>query len=142
MSIKVDIITPERLVYSDAVDHVVVPAADGEVGIFKDHTPLLTKLGAGDLRLVKGNNTDHIALTGGFLEVEDGNRVSIFAETADMAGEIDEEKTRLEAERLKQELSGTKKEEFDWDQAELALKSAIAKLKVAQYKKSSPKQHS
>jgi len=136
MKIRVNVTTPEKLAFSDDVDFLAVPAADGEIGILPNHAPLLTKLGVGELRLKKGEETQFLALEGGFLEVRQGNQVDIFAETADMAEEIDEEKERLEAERIKYELQNpAHNEEFDYDKAEVDLKRALLKLKVAQYRR-------
>ncbi len=98
-SIAVEIVTPERLVKEAQVDSVIVPAIDGELGILPNHAPLLAQLQPGAIRLNQNGNTELFAVSGGFIEV-DKNKVSVFAETAEMATEIDEERARQAAERF------------------------------------------
>jgi len=131
MSLNVEIITPEKLVYKDAVDFVAAPAYDGEIGILPGHTLLLTQLGMGELRLKKGMETFVLAVTGGFLEVHGKDEVSILAETAETADEINIEEERLKAERAKAVLE-TKEKYTDAEllQAEMAIKSAIMKMQI------------
>jgi len=139
MPLHVDLITPERQVFSDDVDFIAAPAVGGEIGILPNHAPLLTQLGLGDLRLKKGTHTSHVAVTGGFLEVQKGSRVSIFAETAEMAEEIDLERARLELERAKNQLKAEEQtEKFDYAAAEAALARAILRLKVAENRRKAP----
>src|SRR5438552_9434547 len=102
-TIAVDIMTPERLVMQTQADSVVVPAAEGELGILPHHAPLLAELQPGEIRLRRGGHTELFAVSGGFIEVEK-NHVSIFAETAEMAHEIDMERARQAAERAKAEV--------------------------------------
>lgn len=145
MTIKVDVITPEKLAFTDHVDMVVAPAIDGEIGILPGHTPLITRLGVGEIRLKKGNETEYLAVAGGFLEVHQNDEVSVFAETADMAHDIDLEKERLEAERYREALRKPSPEGvFNLEQAEIALKKSLVRLKVAQLrgaKRGHPKNH-
>lgn len=133
MSIHVDIITPEKLALSDEVDFIAAPAFDGEIGILPGHTPLLTKLGVGELRLKKGEDVQYFAVSGGFLEVHKENYVQVFAETAEMADEIDVERAALAAEKAKSKLEVAKTltpEELA--QVEMVLSRAMVRLKVAQ----------
>jgi len=135
MTLNVEVITPEKVVWKDEADFVAAPAFDGEIGILPGHTRLLTKLGLGELRLKKGDDIQMIAVTGGFLEVHDGSQVSVFAETADMAGEIDLERERQNAERARTVLkSKGQYSDIELEQAEAAIKAALLKLKVGQAK--------
>lgn len=89
MPLTLEIVTAERLVFSDDnVDMVVAPAADGEVGILPHHAPLLTLLQIGELRVKKGADEQSIIIAGGFLEVLD-NKVTILADVAERSEEID-----------------------------------------------------
>lgn len=133
MSIKVELVTPERLVFHDQVDFIAAPSVEGEVGILPGHAPLLTRLGVGELRMKKGNDTRYIALTGGFLEVQGGSHVSIFAETAEFADEIDIERAKQAAEKAKVKLTQAK----DLTAAELAaveaaLSRALLRMNIVQ----------
>ena len=84
------------------------------------------------LRLKKGVETQVLAVAGGFLEVCSGSRVAVFTETAEMAGEIDEERARLAAERAKEEMRKVKDPEgLGMEKFEADLKRALLRLKVA-----------
>lgn len=108
MPLTLEIVTPESRVYSDTIDTVVIPTAEGEVGILPGHIPLLAQVENGELRVTKNGQTQWLAVSGGFVQVE-GDRVSVLAEHA-----IDEEK-------------------IDENAVEAALKSAQAKLKEAEH---------
>lgn len=132
--IQVQLITPEKLAFSEEVDFIAAPTPDGEIGILPHHAPLLTRLGAGVLRLKKGNNTHTVAVSGGFLEVQGGSRVSIFSETAEFAEQIDVERARLAAERAKAQLKTPQADltGAELAQVEAALSRAILRVKVAE----------
>ena len=101
MPLLLEIVTPERLAYSDTVDSVVLPGSEGELGVLPHHAPLVSTLGVGELRIRKGGAEESFAIVGGFLQVRP-DKVVVMAETADMASEIDLEKAqeaRREAER-------------------------------------------
>ena len=129
--IHVELITPERLALSENVDFIAAPAAMGELGILPHHAPLLTQLTNGVLRLVSGGATRFFAVSGGFLEVQKGSRVSIFAETAEFAEDIDVERARLAAERAKQTLVDADLTGKELAGVEAALTRALLRLKVA-----------
>ena len=129
-SLAVDIMSPERLVLQTQADSVVVPAADGELGILPNHAPLLAQLEPGTIRLRRGENVEFFAVSGGFMEVIN-NHISIFAETAEMAQEIDLERARLAAERAKAKLKAAKTD-VDLAQAEAARRRAVARLRATE----------
>jgi F-type H+-transporting ATPase subunit epsilon len=126
----VDILTPEKVVVQKEADSVVVPAADGELGILKDHAPLIAELQPGQIRLTQSGSTETFAVSGGFVQVLD-NKISVFAETAEMAQEIDVERAKQAAERARAALRGSRDEE-DLAKAEAALMRALARLRVVE----------
>lgn len=133
MPIDVELVTPERLVFRDQVDFIAAPSTKGEVGILPGHAPLLTQLGVGELRLKKGSEIQFIALTGGFLEVQKGSRVSIFAETAEFAGEIDIERAKQAAEKAKAKLVQAKDlTGVELAAVEAALSRALLRMNIVQ----------
>ncbi len=133
MTIEVELVTPERLVFKDQVDSIVAPAFDGEVGILPHHAPLLTRLGVGELRLKKGSEIHYVALTGGFMEVQKGSRVSIFAETAEFASEIDIERAKQAAEKVKTKLVQARDlTAMELAQLEAALSRALLRMNIVQ----------
>lgn len=131
MPLRLDIVTPERLAYSDDVDEVIAPGSIGELGVLPHHAPLLTTLGLGELRIRKGGAEESFAIAGGFLQVRP-DRVVVMAETADMASEIDLEKAeqaRREAERV---LEAGFVEPSDLAAARAALQRALLRIRVAE----------
>jgi len=130
MTIAVDIMTPEKMVLQTEAESVVVPAFDGELGILPHHAPLLAQLEPGEIRLRRGATVDFFAVSGGFVEVEN-NRISIFAETAEMAHEIDVERARQSAEKAKEVLRSPAPD-LNLAEAEAALRRALARLRVAE----------
>jgi F-type H+-transporting ATPase subunit epsilon len=131
MPLQLEIVTPERLVFDETVDSVVLPGSEGELGVLPHHAPLISTLGVGELRIRAGGHEDSFAIVGGFLQVLP-DKVVVMAETADMASEIDLEKAqeaRREAERA---LEAGHAEAADLAQARLALQAALLRIRVAE----------
>jgi len=131
MPIRLEIVTPEKRAYSDDVDVVILPGSEGELGILPHHAPLLSLLGAGELRIRKGGTEESFAIVGGFVQVRP-DKVVVMAETADLAAEIDIERARearLEAERA---LDAGLVEPADLAQARAALQAALVRIRVAE----------
>lgn len=133
MPIHLEIVTAERVVLSDDVDQINAPTKDGRVGILPRHAPLLTILDAGELDIIKGAVRTPFAVSGGFMEVL-SNRVTILADTAERADEIDEARAD-EARRRAEERIAQHKSDQDMAIAEAELRRALIRLKVAQLKK-------
>ncbi len=104
MSLNLEIVTPEKRVYTDTIESVVLPTVEGEVGILPGHLPLLTQLDAGELRVMKRGKPEVLAVGGGFVEVA-GDKVSVLAESAIDVEEIDETAVEKAMERAQQALS-------------------------------------
>jgi F-type H+-transporting ATPase subunit epsilon len=131
MPLQLEIVTPERRVYADEVDMVLVPGIDGELGVLPHHTPLVSLLGAGELRIRKAGDEESFAIVGGFLQVGP-DKVVVMAETADMASEIDLERAqeaRREAERA---LESGFHEGADLAAARAQLQQALLRIRVAE----------
>ena len=131
MPLRLEIVTPEKLAYEDEVDSVVLPGSEGELGVLPHHAPLVSTLGAGELRLRKGGQEESFAIVGGFLQVRP-DKVVVMAETADMASEIDLEKAqeaRREAERA---LESGFHEGADLAVARAALQTALLRIRLAE----------
>jgi F-type H+-transporting ATPase subunit epsilon len=107
MPLTLEIVTPEARVYSDTIETVVIPTAEGEVGILPGHIPLLTQVEHGELRVTKNGQTVLLAVSGGFAEVE-GDRVHILAEHAITEEKIDEKAVEDALKRAEQQLEETK----------------------------------
>jgi F-type H+-transporting ATPase subunit epsilon len=132
MPLLLEIVTPERLAYSDTVDSVQLPGVEGELGVLPHHAPLVSMLGVGELRIRKGAEVESFAIVGGFLQVRP-DRVMVMAETADMASEIDLERAleaRREAERALEGAAQT--DAVDLAAARAALQHALLRIRVAE----------
>jgi F-type H+-transporting ATPase subunit epsilon len=131
MPLQLDIVTPERLAYSDQVDEVIAPGSQGELGILPHHAPLLTTLGLGELRIKKDGAEESFAIVGGFLQVRP-DRVVVMAETADMASEIDLERAQAARREAEKALEAGFVETADLAIARAALQRALLHIRVAE----------
>lgn len=129
-AIKLDIVTAERVVFSEDVDVLVAPGIEGQLGILPHHAPLITMLEPGELRIKTGETEVRLAVTGGFLEVRP-DRVIILADAAEREEEIDIERAetakRRAEEKLKELPAG-----IDTAQVEAALRRSLTRLEVAE----------
>lgn len=123
-----EVVTPERIVYSQDVNMVIVKGAAGELGILPNHIPLVTPLKIAPVTIKKGNSSEHLAVNGGFMEVRK-EKVVILAESAETPGDIDVERARAAKGRAEQRLA-SKQDEIDFRRAELALQRAMNRLDV------------
>lgn len=130
MPLLLEIVTPERLAYSEEVDAVNLPGIEGELGVLPHHAPLVSMLGVGELRIRKGGVEESFAIVGGFLQVRP-DKVVVMAETADMASEIDLEKAQQARREAEQALEG-RVEAVDLSAARAALQQALLRIRVAE----------
>lgn len=130
-SLKLDIVTAERVVYSQDVDAVIAPGIEGQLGILPHHTPLMTTLQAGELRVKRGGEEDSLAISGGFLEVRP-DRVIILADAAERAEEIDIARAEAAKQRAEQRLADRHAAGLDETRAEAALRRALTRLTVVE----------
>ena len=107
MPLTLEIVTPDARVYTDTIDTVVIPTVEGEVGILPGHIPLLAQVEHGELRVSKGTEVQHLAISGGFVEVE-GDRVHVLAEHAITEEKIDEKAVEEALKRAEKELADAK----------------------------------
>src|SRR3989338_3756889 len=129
MNLQFKIVTPERIVFEDTVDAVILPTTEGEITVLPHHIPLVTLLRAGVLRIKKGNEETPLAVSSGIIEV-DGKRIVVLADTAERADELEEEKierARAEAKRGMEEKRGDAE---GYAEATAALERELARLKV------------
>jgi len=127
MALTLEIVTPEARVYSDTVDTVVIPTVEGEIGILPGHIPLLTQVGAGELRVLKNGKTELLAIGNGFAEI-DGDKVSILAESAIAEEKIDEAAAENAMRRAEEALNG----KASLDVAEVERLESIVRSAVTQ----------
>ena len=129
-TLHVEVVTAERELYNGEANLVSAPGSEGRLGILPRHAALLTTLAPGDLRIELNGAEEPLFVSGGFLEVSDDN-VTVLADTAEHAEEIDqaraEEARRRAQERLAQAQSNVERAEL-----QAALERAIARLRVAE----------
>lgn len=104
MAIHVEIVTPERQLVSDEVDMVTLPGADGQMGVMRGHAPLLSTLDIGEIILHRGSDSQYLAVSGGVVEIRP-DKITILADTAEEAEEIDENRAEEALERARQSLA-------------------------------------
>jgi F-type H+-transporting ATPase subunit epsilon len=129
--LELEIVTPERQVYADTVDAVMVPGSEGEMGLLPHHAPLVSMLGVGELRIRKGGAEESFAIVGGFLQVRP-DKVVVMAETADMASEIDLETAQAARREAERALESGYAEGVDLSMARAALQQALLRIRVAE----------
>ncbi|ADG83718.1 F0F1 ATP synthase subunit epsilon [Thermincola potens] len=127
--VKVEIVTPERIVFSEDVEFVVVPGEEGYLGILANHAPIVAALKIGVMKVIQNQKEIKLAISGGFMEVSK-NKLVVLADTAERGDEIDVARARAAKERAEQRLA-SRTHDIDLVRAELALRRAIARIKAA-----------
>ena len=123
-------VTPERLLLSEEVEEVTAPGREGEFGVLPGHTPFFTLLKVGEVMYRSGGKENYLAVSGGFAEVLP-ERVTILAEAAELAHEIDVERAKRAKERAEERLKELAPLDVEYAQALSALERALTRLKVA-----------
>jgi F-type H+-transporting ATPase subunit epsilon len=127
-SIKLQIVTPDRLLVDEQVDEVQIPGSEGYFGVLPGHTPLLASLAVGEMWYRKGQETTYLSLAFGFCEVLP-DRVTILATLAERAEEIDPARAEEAKKRAEERLAAAARD-VDYDRARLALQKSLARLQV------------
>lgn len=128
MTLRVDIVSAEKSLYSGEAEVVIAPGQRGELGIYPRHTPLLTILKPGSVRIKVPNQTEEelVYVSGGILEVQP-HVVTILSDSAIRGADLDEAKA-LEAMRAAEEAMKDKAATIDYAQAQAELAQAVAQL--------------
>lgn len=125
----VEVVTPERVVYSGQAEMVIARGVQGDLGILANHMPLVTPLKTAPVRIkTDGEKEVKMAVSGGFMEVR-GDKVTILAETAELPGDVDVERAKAAKTRAEKRLS-EKYPDLDFQRAERALQRAMARIDV------------
>ncbi|BCV25383.1 MAG TPA: F0F1 ATP synthase subunit epsilon [Firmicutes bacterium] len=136
-TLKVDVVTPEKIAFSGEVERVIAPGIEGSLGVLPGHAPLLTELGTGPVVLKRGGQVIELAVSEGFLEVMP-QKVVILAETAERAEEIDVARAQVALERAQAELECARDRQ-QHAQALAAVRRAANRLHVVEdYRKRKP----
>jgi F-type H+-transporting ATPase subunit epsilon len=129
-TLHVEVVTAEGEIYTGEADMVIAPGTEGELGILPRHASLLTSLKVGELRIKLGGAEEPLFVSGGFLEVFN-DTVTVLADTAEHAEEIDQARAQEARRRAQERLAQA---QSDIERAELvgALERAVARLRVAE----------
>ena len=126
-TIRLELVTPERLLLSEEVDEVVAPGYEGEFGVLPEHTQFLAILNVGMLRYRKGSAMNRVALGGGFAEVTP-DRVVVMADTAERADEIDLERAQRARDRAEARLKELSLDDETYAKAYAELQRALVRM--------------
>ena len=137
-ALELVIVTPERQLLRESVVEVVLPGANGCLGILPGHAPLITELGVGELtyRSAGANHSGVLAVVRGFAEVLP-DRVTVLAETAERAEEIDLARAEAAKARAEKHLASGDPN-IDWDRASIALQRSVIRIQVARKRRGAP----
>lgn len=132
LTVQVDVVSAEESIFSGLAEVVIVPGVAGELGIYPRHSPLLTRIKPGSVRLKLPNETEDmlIYVSGGMLEVQPFV-VTILADTAIRGADLDEARA-LEAKRVAEEAMKNRTSDIDYAAAQAELAEAIAQLHAIQ----------
>jgi len=133
---RLEIVTAERMVYSEDIDALVAWGVEGQLGILPHHAPLMTMLQPGDLMIRKNKEEDYFVISGGFLEVRP-DKVIVLADACERADEINVTRAE-EAKKKAQETMKASPMSAEAASAEAALRRSLARLKVAEKKRRKP----
>jgi F-type H+-transporting ATPase subunit epsilon len=136
--LKLEIVTPEQIIFSDFVDFVSAPGEEGELGILPRHAALVSILQPGELRIKKGEDEIFIAVSGGFMEIKQDN-IIVLADVAERDDSIDAQKAEEAKRRAEKALTEVKNSRIDKSEAEAALRYELARLKAVKKRKNKDK---
>jgi F-type H+-transporting ATPase subunit epsilon len=137
-SIQLIVVTPERQLLRESVVEVTLPGLDGQLGVLPGHAPLMTELGIGELAYRTSTSSQPVVLAviSGFAEVL-ADRVTILAETAERAEEIDLARAEEAKARAEKRLAAGDTN-IDWDRANIALQRSIIRIQIARKYRGAP----
>jgi F-type H+-transporting ATPase subunit epsilon len=127
--LRLEIVTPEKKIYSDDVESVVVPGSEGELGILTDHVALMTMLQPGELRVLKDGKELRMAVGSGFVEVSD-NKVAVLTDMAVAESDIDDTAAEEAIARAEAALRDNKLNDEEYATVRASLQKSIALVRV------------
>ncbi|MBQ3060658.1 MAG: F0F1 ATP synthase subunit epsilon [Desulfovibrio sp.] len=130
-TLQLEVVTPDKTVVSAQVEMVVCPGVEGEFGVLPQHVSLLSALKIGALRYRAEGKDEYVFISGGFADVNN-NVLSVLAESAEQAADIDAARAQAARERAEKRLA-EKQEGLDQVRAEAALQRAMTRLQVVQF---------
>jgi F-type H+-transporting ATPase subunit epsilon len=127
--LTLEIVTPDRAVVRESVDEIQIPGSEGYLGVLPGHTPLLTTLQVGELWFRQGDDRCYVSVAFGFAEILP-DRVTILAQVAERAEEVDVDRAQEAARRSRDRLTRAPVE-LDFERARVSLMKSLIRLQVA-----------
>jgi F-type H+-transporting ATPase subunit epsilon len=138
-TLELEIVTPDKLLVKEPADEVQIPGEAGDLGVLPGHAPLITELTIGEIAYRHGAKTSHLAVAWGFAEVLP-DKVTILAQTAERASEIDVPRAQTAKARAEEALKNPTPD-LDYEATLNAIKRAEVRIKVALYAQEGTIQH-
>jgi F-type H+-transporting ATPase subunit epsilon len=132
--LRLEFVTPERAIAHEDVDELELPGEAGYFGVLPGHAPLLTALKTGEMWYRKGHERTYAFLDGGFAEVLP-DRVSILAQVAERADDIDDQRAEAAKRRAEEQLAKPQVTDVDFERARIAMLRALTRLQVSRHTK-------
>ncbi|KSU81858.1 F0F1 ATP synthase subunit epsilon [Fictibacillus enclensis] len=132
-TLDVSVVTPDGPVFEGTAEMVSSKAKSGELGVLPGHIPLVAPLTISAVRVKQDGKTQYVAVSGGFIEVRP-EKVTILAQAAELADEIEVNRAEAAKERAERRLAETNQSDLDQARAEYALRRAINRLDVAKHR--------
>ena len=126
-----EIVTPEKMVFSGKVEQVTMQGSEGQLGVLKGHAPLLSAVEIGELNFTRDGKKNYYAVSTGYAEVA-SDKVTVLAEAAERSDMIDRERARRAKEAAETKLPKMSREDADYERVRAALMRAITRLGVSE----------
>jgi F-type H+-transporting ATPase subunit epsilon len=129
--LMLEIVTPEKMVFSDKIEEVTIPGAEGEFGVLRGHEAFLSAVDIGELNYIKDGKKIFYSVNTGYAEVT-SSKITILIETAERSDGIDKERALKAKDKAESRLSQMTKEDVEYEIMRAALARAIARINVAE----------
>jgi F-type H+-transporting ATPase subunit epsilon len=129
--LMLEIVTPEKMTFSDKVEEVTIPGTEGEFGVLRGHEAFLTSVDIGELNFVKNSKKTYYSVNTGYAEVT-ANKVTILIETAERSDYIDKDRALKAKDNAEARLAQISKEDVEYEKVRAALARAIVRLSAAE----------
>ncbi|QQR50190.1 ATP synthase F1 subunit epsilon [Candidatus Nomurabacteria bacterium] len=129
-TLKLKIVTPERMILEEEVEQVTLPTTEGEITVLPGHVPLIASLGTGEIvaKHIGEGEVSPMSVSGGFVEVKSGSEIIILASTAEPVAQIDIERAKKRAEEL---MKMKNESDVDFEHFEAELERSLNRVKIA-----------
>jgi F-type H+-transporting ATPase subunit epsilon len=129
--LMLEIVTPDKLAFSDQVEEVTIPGTEGEFGVLRGHASLLSSIEIGELSYTKDGKRTHYAVNTGYAEIL-SSKVTVLVESAERADAIDKDRAMKAKEGAEAKIAKISKEDPDYEKLRIALSIAETRLRVAE----------